>query len=122
MGLEVHDYEYIRSHLDDYQYTMEIAKADFESALPDNIRKNLSKEMCEQGIQLAFYMRLLNTGEMSVPKRCWVCPFHTISFNSIGQMCDGCSMNTDWFVGDSFFASKSKRPDWCPLNKQEVKT
>ena len=103
MGCEVHDYEYIRNHMDEYKYTMALVK----KMLPDDTDNRV--------IYTAFYKKLLDDGEMSVPVRCKECPFHSIVFSPIGIVCDVCDINFDTYVGDMFFAQSRTRPKWCPI-------
>ena len=120
MSCVVHDYEYIRTHLEEYQYTMALVRKEAEK-LYGNFHIDCPPDVYERGIEIAFYKCLLDTGEMSSPNRCWGCPFHSVRFNALSQMCDECDINIVTYVGNQFFASSKEKPEWCPLIK-EVQT
>lgn len=119
MSCEVHDYKYIRDHLDEYQYTMALVRKDIYENFPKEMMDKIPDDVRKKGIEISFYEYLLRSGEMSEPEHCMSCPFHGVIFNPIGQLCDQCNINTDIFIGDHFFASKEKRPEWCPLGKEK---
>ena len=121
MGVEVHDYDYIRKHLDEYQFTMSLVKQEVNEMLQEkgiNIR-NYPPELHKRGLEITFYKKLLDSGEMSMPEKCRRCPFHFVWLNTIGQVCDRCDINTDMYIADLFFSDSSTRPDWCPLGEKK---
>lgn len=117
MSFAVHDYEYIRCHMDEYTGVMSDVITDIVEHTPDKVWNGLPQVVREKGVLVAFYKYLLRHGMMTEPEHCRSCPFHEISFNALGEACDWCSINTEIFTGDMFFASHKERPDWCPLGK-----
>lgn len=115
MGCTVRNYEYIRNHMDEYQYTMALVKHEVESSISEDFKNSCPPNIYERGIEIAFYKKLIDSGEMEIPDRCKTCPFHSVMFNPIGQVCDQCDINMKMYIGDMFFAESRKRPEWCPL-------
>jgi len=120
MSFTVRDYEYIRNHMDEYQYTMSIVKQEVNDMFQEQGIDigEYPQELHERGLEITFYKKLLDSGEMSMPEKCTECPFHSIRLNSIGQVCDNCDINTNTYVGNMFFSSSKKKPKWCPLIKK----
>jgi hypothetical protein len=120
MSCDVHDYEYIREHKNEYESTIVEANRAVQDALikvfPNG--NGFSPDKYADAVSVTFYKMLLDRGEMSVPVRCCACPFHRIEMNSIGMLCDSCDLNIDVYTGNMFFGMEETRPTWCPLNKE----
>ena len=123
MSCDVHSYEYIRSHLDEYSMTMVEANREVNDTLKELYPNGdgFTPDLYSKSVFVTFYKKLLDNREMSVPERCVECPFHSVRFNSLSQMCDECDINIGTYVGNQFFASSKEKPKWCPLIK-EVQT
>lgn len=117
MSCTVHDYEYVRNHLDEFKFTMDAVKKEIKESFSDAYLKSIPQSEYDRCIEISFYKKLIDNREMSVPERCKACPFHRVEFNMIGQLCDQCDINVNTFVGNLFFAESKTRPDWCPLGR-----
>ena len=116
MSCDVHSYEYIRSHLDEYSMTMVEANREVNDTLKELYPngEGFTPDLYSKSVFVTFYKKLLDNREMSVPARCAECPFHSVQFVNC-HVCDQCDINIDTYVGDLFFASGKTRPKWCPL-------
>lgn len=118
MSCDIHDYLYIHNHLEEYEDILKKVEQDVQENIPAETIRILPKHVYDRGIQFCFYKYLLRHNMMIKPEKCFACPFLECNLSHAGTVFHTCIMNTDWFVGDLFFASHEGRPKWCPMDSE----
>jgi hypothetical protein len=109
------DYEYVKTHPEEYAEQFAAFKAHCISICDKNLLKKATDQEVDEILWKLFPRHLLRTGVIAMPKRCQECPFYEVEY--IGVFRDVCALATNMFIPDFFFAAKKKRPKWCPLER-----
>lgn len=81
----------------------------------NDVCSQLSQKDIERIKKISDFVEDIESGKRDLPKSCSECPAKSFEISYV--VMDVCMLNVDTYVGDLFFASRGKRPKWCPLKK-----